>query len=57
MSIWCYYINENGDLYEPNKYGHDNPGGDKELKRIEILIQTMIFDVLPDGLTGAIEKF
>ena len=37
--------------------GHENPGGAQELKTVKILIQTVIFEVVPRELTGAIGKF
>ena len=38
------------------KCGHENPGGAQDLKTMEILIHTMILNVVPKELTGAIQK-
>ena len=39
------------------KYGHENPGGAQDLKTLEIVMKTVIFEVVPRGPTGAIQKF
>ena len=40
-----------------SKYRHENPGGAQELKKVKIVMKTMIFKVVPRGPTGAIQKF
>ena len=39
------------------KYGHENPGGAQELKTGEVLIQSVVFEVVPRALRWTIGKF
>ena len=50
-------INETVIFISFMKYGHENPGGAQDLKTVEIVMKTMIFEVVPRGLTRAIGKF
>ena len=42
---------------EFTKYRHENPGGAQELRTVEIVMKTKVFEVVPRGPTGAIRKF
>ena len=42
---------------ELTKYRHENPGGAQELRTVEIVMKTKVFEVVPRGPTRAIQKF
>ena len=39
------------------EYGHENPGGAQELRTVEIVMKTEVFEIVPRVPTGAIQKF
>ena len=39
------------------KCRHENPGGAQELRTVEIVMKTKVFEVVPRGPTGALQKF